>query len=239
MVPESLVLVALIVFLGAMIQGMMGFGMALVAMPLMVTVLGIQVASPSFALMGLVATFLNTVRWRHDITWRDIRVLLVPALIGVPLGVLFLSRGDPVLVTRMLGVVLIIYAIYSLLGRTLPVGRSPLWGYIAGFFSGALTGAFNAGGPPVVAYASALNWSPDRFKGNMAIFFFIMGLAVVASHAVSGSLTAEVWRIALLALPGLYLGQVTGVFLGRRISPARFSQLVLVLLVVLGIQLLV
>ena len=119
-----MILVALIVFLGAMIQGMVGFGMALVAMPLMVTVLGIQIASPSFALMGLVATFLNTVRWRGDITWADIKVLIIPALIGVPLGVLSLSRGDPVLVTRILGVVLIIYALYSLLGRAIRMGES-------------------------------------------------------------------------------------------------------------------
>ncbi len=52
----------------------MGFGMALVAMPLMVAVLGIQVASPSFALMGIVGTFLNAIRWRTDITWRDMCV---------------------------------------------------------------------------------------------------------------------------------------------------------------------
>lgn len=239
MVDQPLVLVVLIVFLGAMVQGMMGFGMALVAMPLMVSVLGIQMASPSLALMSLAGNFSNTIRWHTDITWHDVVVLLVPALIGVPLGVLFLSQGDPVWVARILGVVLIAYAGYSLLGRSLPVGSSPAWGYAAGFFSGALTGAFNAGGPPAVAYASAHDWLPDRFKGNMAIFFLIMGLAVVAAHAVSGNLSGEVLRIALLALPGLYLGQATGVFLGKRVSPARFNQLVLALLVVLGVQLLV
>ena len=239
MIPQTVIVVALIIFVGAAVQSMIGFGMALVAMPLMVTVLGIQLASPSFALVGITGTFMNVLRWHSDITWRDITMLIIPALIGVPLGVMFLSRSDPQLVTRILGVVLVAYALLSLLGRSVPTGTSPIWGYLAGFFSGALTGAFNAGGPPIVAYASGRNWQPDRFKGNLAIFFFIMGLAVVASHAFSGHLTAEVWRITLLALPALYLGQLTGVFLGKRISPVRFNQVVLVLLVVLGIQLLI
>lgn len=232
-------LALLIVFAGAMLQGMVGFGMALVAMPLLVTVLGIQVASPSFALVSLLGNLVNSWRWYGDVNRRDVMVLLIPALIGVPLGVLFLSRADPVFVTRTLGVLLIVYALYSLLGRALPIGNNPLWAYGAGFLAGAITGAFNAGGPPVVAYGSTRGWSPDRFKGTMAVFFFTMGIAVVVSHAVTGHLTLETWQIAAVMVPGLLVGQQIGVYLGRRVSPVRFNQLVLVLLVVLGIQLLI
>lgn len=239
MTPASLILVALIVFAGALVQGMLGFGMALVAMPLMTAVLGIQVASPSFALMGVVATLMNTIRWRSHVSWRDVVVVLVPALIGVPVGVLFLSRADPVLVTRILGVTIIAYALYSLLGRALPVSDNPIWAYGMGFFSGAVSGAFNAGGPPIIAYATGRGWLPEQFKGNMSAFFLATGVVVVVSHAFSGNLTVETGRIALLALPGIYLGQVTGVYLGQRVSPARFNQVVLVVLLLLGIQLLI
>ncbi len=79
-----------------------------------------------------------------------------------------------------------------------------------------------------------------RFKGNLAIFFFVMGLAVVASHAVSGQPDGRC--LAHCSCWGYLvsmLGQITGVYMGKRVSPARFNQLVLVLLIVLGIQLLI
>lgn len=233
-----MILAVLIVFAGAMLQGMVGFGMALVAMPLLVTVVGVQVASPSFALVSLLGNLINSWRWYGDVARRDVVVLLIPALVGVPLGVLFLSRADPVFVSRTLGVLLIVYALYSLLGRALPISDNPLWATAAGFLSGAITGAFNAGGPPAVAYASTRHWSPDRFKGTMAVFFFAMGLAVVVAHAATGHLTLETWQLAAVMAPGLVVGQQIGVHLGRRVSPARFNQLVLILLIVLGIQLL-
>lgn len=237
-VDPGLVLVLLIVFAGGLIQGMLGFGMALVAMPMMTAVLGIQVASPAFALVSITGNLLNTWRWHSEVVWHDVLMLLIPASIGIPLGVLFLGRADPALVTRTLGVIIIIYAGLSLLGRSLPVEGKPVWAYGVGFFAGVIGGAFNTGGPPVVAYATARGWPPLQFKGTLAVFFFATGLIVVAAHAATGHLTAATWRIAALSAPALLLGLQLGVTLGRRVSPARFDQIVLVLLLALGIQLL-
>ncbi len=217
----------------------MGFGMALVAMPLLVTVWGIQTASPAFALLGLTATFINAVRLRGSVTRRDLIYLLIPALIGVPIGVWILNDVNPEIVTRVLGVLLIAYALYSLTGLRLPPVTSQGWAHVFGFSAGILTGAYNAGGPPVVVYGSACAWSPDRFKANMQTFFFLMGVVVVVSHAISRNLTPEVWQIALFALPGLLLGNFAGVRLGRFCPPDLFRKLVLILLIVLGVQLLI
>lgn len=228
-----------IVFFAAMIQAAMGFGMALVAMPLLIAVWGIQTASPAFALLGTTATFINAVRWRGNVTRHDLVYLLIPALIGVPIGVWILNDVSPVLVTRIMGVLLIAYALYSLAGLRLPPVTSRLWAHIFGFFAGILTGAYNAGGPPIVVYGSACNWSPDRFKANMQTFFFVMGVVVVISHAISNNLTRDVWEIALVALPGLLLGNLAGIRLGRYCPPDLFRKLVLILLILLGVQLLI
>ncbi len=230
---------ALIVFFAALVQSAMGFGMALVAMPLLVTIWGIQTASPAFALLGVTATFINALRWRGSVTRRDVLYLLVPALVGVPIGVWILNDVNPDIVTGFMGVLLIVYALYSLSGLRLPPFTSQRWAHVFGFSAGILTGAYNAGGPPVVVYGSACAWSPDRFKANMQTFFFVMGVVVVASHAISNNLTPEVWQIALFAVPGLLLGNFAGERLGRYCPPELFRKLVLILLVVLGVQLLI
>ena len=58
-------IVGLIVFVAAMVQGLLGFGGALIAMPLLVMIIGIQTATPAYALLGALSTLLNTIRLRH------------------------------------------------------------------------------------------------------------------------------------------------------------------------------
>ena len=146
-----MILVVLIVLLAALVQGVMGFGGALIAMPLLAALLGIKTAVPAFALIGVAATFFNSVRLRRHATAGDLIQLALPALLGIPLGVWLLARVDEVIVTRVLGVLLVAYAIYALWGLALPPLRHRAWAFVVGFTSGILTGAYNTGGPPVVA----------------------------------------------------------------------------------------
>jgi uncharacterized protein len=231
-------LVALVVFIAAVVQGIAGFGGALVAMPLLVPLLGIQVASPAFALVAMVATLLNALRWRAFVTPRDLARLLLPALIGIPLGVWLLARLDAALITRILGVLIFLYAGYAILGLPVPRPKHDAWTYTAGFSSGLLSGAYNTGGPPIVMFASASQWEPNRFRGNLQTFFLLSSIIVTVSHALAGHYSTETLWAALWALPALFAGHMIGYRLCRFVNPAFFRRLVLLLLLILGARLL-
>lgn len=233
-----MILVALVVFLSAFVQSLMGFGGALFAMPLLVLLIGITTASPAFAVLALLATLLNTIRWRAHIVPRTLVQLAVPALIGIPLGVYALAHVDPEIVTRLLGALVVLFAGYNLIGRRLPPLRHTGWTYAAGFASGVLSGAYNTGGPPVVVYASAREWQPGEFRGNLQAFFLITAVALLFAHGAAGHYTPEVLRVALIGVVPLIVGQLTGVQVARRLDAARFRTLVLLLLILLGAQLL-
>ncbi len=231
-------LVALVVFVAALVQGVMGFGGALIAMPLLVTLVGIQTATPAFALVGALASLMNAVRWRAHVTRGDLLQLVIPAALGIPIGVLLLARLDAEMVTRALGVILIGYAAYNLIGWAVPPLRNRLWAYVAGFTSGILSGAFNTGGPPVIVFADARRWTADRFRGNLQTYFLFISLFLIVSHGVTGHLTANVWRTAAVGVPALVVGQFIGARLCHYINPDLFRRLVLVFLLLLGGQLL-
>ena len=232
-------LIALVVFVAAAVQGVLGFGGALVAMPLLVTLVGVQTATPAFALIGTLATLLNAIRWRAHVTLGDLVQLVVPAALGIPIGVLFLARVDANVVTRTLGAILILYALYNLLGRAVPPLRHRLWAVIAGFSSGILSGAFNTGGPPVIVFANARGWTAERFRGNLQTYFVLTSVFLLISHALTGHFTPVVWRTALIGVPALLVGQLVGVRLCRYLNPDAFRRLVLVFLLLLGAQLLI
>jgi uncharacterized protein len=231
-------IVALIIFIASLVQGVMGFGGALIAMPLLVAVIGIKTATPAFALVGMAATLLNAIRWRDHVTPRDLVKLVVPALVGIPLGVWLFGTIDPSLITRVLGILLILYAAYTLSGLAIPRLEHHAWAYTAGFTSGILTGAYNTGGPPVIVFADSRQWSPEQFRGNLQTYFLLISIGGVISHAFAGHYSPLVWQTVLWALPALVIGQLVGVWLCRYIRPGIFRRLVLLFLLVLGLRLL-
>ena len=65
------VCVALTLPLGALVQTVAGFGSALVAMPVLTQMLGVQVAAPVQALLGLLTTVTVLYRNWGGLRWRE------------------------------------------------------------------------------------------------------------------------------------------------------------------------
>jgi hypothetical protein len=230
--------IALIYFFACFVQGAAGFGMALVAMPLLASVLGLGVAAPLMSLVGSTAGVILIVRYRDALNLHAVTRLTLAGVMGVPLGVLLLSRVDKTLFTRGLGVFLIIYALYALFSPHLPELSHRRWGYLFGFLGGLTSGAYAIPGPPVLVYATCRRWHGPAFKSNLQTFFLITGFVLLFTHLASGNVTPQVWRNYLLALPGMVVGLAAGFSLDRFLDAARFRRLVLILLIGLGLKLL-
>jgi uncharacterized membrane protein YfcA len=237
--PSLLLPVLAVVALATFTHAVTGFGLALVSMPLLVDLIGIRQAAPLVALIGVASQIIVMLRYRQRVVWRDIRALIVGSVIGIPFGVLLLAAVNEALVTLILGVLVIAYALYALLapGRWLPAMDGRLTPYGIGLAGGVLTGAYNSGGPPLVIYANARRWMPDTFKGNLQAVLISHSATAIAAHGAAGTLTPAVLTLFLTAIPVLVVAIFAGFFLDRFLNPRRFHQLVLVLLVVLGLRL--
>ncbi len=232
-------LVFIIVFVAIFTQTVTGFGLALISMPLLVLVLDIQVASPLVALVAGVAELLLLLHYRADLNVRAVARLIVASLVGIPVGVLLLRQVDEGVITAVLGLFIVVYALYALIGWRLPELAHNAWAYGFGFVAGVLGGAYNISGPPVIVYGNCRRWPPAEFKSNLQGFFVVSSYTVIATHALSGSFTPAVWQNFLWALPAIALALVIGFRVDKWLNPDRFRQIVLVVLVVLGISLLV
>ncbi len=231
------IFVGLIVFLAAFTQSLSGFGLALVSMALLPAVTGIRMATPLVALIAIVIEAVLMIRYRQSLDVHAIWKVVLAAVIGTPLGVLFLSRVDERIALTILGLVIAGYALYALLGLKLPRLENSFWAYTAGLVGGMLGGAYNTSGPPVIVYADCRRWPPDVFKSNLQGYFIISSLVIAASHAFSGNLTAPVWRMFWWTLPFIVVGLLAGLSLDRWLNPVMFRRVVLVLLVLMGIRL--
>lgn len=229
---------AAILFLAIFTQSLTGFGSALVAMAVLPSLFGLQVAAPLVALVAATAEFILLLRLRSALTLKPVWRLALGAVAGIPLGVLALRQVNERITLTFLGILIIGYALYALLQFRLPELKQPGWAFVFGFAAGALGGAYNTSGPPTVVYADTERWSPAAFKANLQAFFLLNDVLVVAAHGVGGNLTAQVWQLYLPALPVIALGILAGRYCERFIHPALFRRVVLCLLIVLGARML-
>ncbi|MBN1148585.1 MAG: sulfite exporter TauE/SafE family protein [Anaerolineales bacterium] len=234
----ELALPILAIFFAVFTQSLAGFGVALVAMALLPGLVGIQVATPLVALVGLTIEFFLLIRYREALDLHAVWPVALASIFGIPLGVWALKEVDEQVFLTALGVVISGYALYALLNFKLPELRHRLWAYATGLLAGALGGAYNTSGPPVIIYGNCRRWPPAVFKSNLQGFFLVNSAFVVLGHALSHNLTPNVWRYYLWALPAIGVAILAGGSLDRFVNPVAFRKIVLWLLVAMGIRLL-
>ncbi|MFL7839504.1 MAG: sulfite exporter TauE/SafE family protein [Candidatus Promineifilaceae bacterium] len=235
---ESVIFAAIVV-IACFVQAVAGFGLPMIAMPVLVALLGIQTAVPLTAIIILELQLLMIVRYRMALNVHMVTRISAAAVLGIPVGILFLSRISEIIVVTLLGLLLIFYALYALFKFPVPALYNPQWAYLFGFLGGIGGGAYNMAAPALIIYGDTQRWPPDLFKANLQGCFLIIGVVAILTHALNGHVSGDVLQMSLIALPLVLIGAGGGFFLDRYINAAVFRKIVLALMLVLGISLIV
>ena len=235
----TLLLFVVIIFAAALLQSLSGFAFALITMPLVALVLGIRTATPLVAVAALTVQGINMIRYRSQVNMPEMIRLALAAVVGVPFGVWALINVSESIIRSILGIVMIVYALYTLARPESPYLRSMNWSYVAGFVAGCLGGAYNTSGPPVVVYGSLRQWHKDEFRATLQTFFFFTSVVTLISHFLASNITSTVVEFYLYAIPAMLLGLYLGSKLDRFVDKDRFRLLVVGLILLLGVSLLI
>jgi uncharacterized membrane protein YfcA len=230
------------VFAAYIVRGMSGFGAGLIAAPLLALVLPVHVVVPLSGLLVFVLFIFLTIRDRHSVIWRELKLLAPPTLLGVLGGLLLFRSLDNRLLLMMLGSFLVLYATYMLAVHAfgLPQFRcSERWAFPLGF-----TGAFfdtlfgGGGGTLVVIYMHARGIGRMEFRATLATLWFVEMIARITGYGFAGYYTRDVLLLVLFLLPVTWAGTWVGERLGNRVSPQTFARILAGLLMLSGVTLL-
>jgi hypothetical protein len=229
-----------IIFAAAFVRSALGFGDAVVAMPLLAMVIGLKTATPLVAFMGPTISLLILAKSWKSGDMRSASRLIVASLLGIPLGIYGLARLPEEPLKIMLGVLILLYGIFGLARPSVRIRGEKAWvPWMVGWTAGVLGGAYNTNGPPVVAYGMLRGWPPDRFRATLQGYFLPTGLMILAGHGLAGMWTGEVLELFLYSLPAIVVGVVLGGLANRKLTHALFARLVYSFLVLMGGVLLV
>ena len=146
-----------------------------------------------------------------------------------------MKRLDKGTIHWLFGILLIGFAAYSLLFRPARKEIRKTWAYGSGFLAGCLGGAFGASGPPVIVYTSLQKWSKDQIKVTLQAFFFLSGVLIGITHALSGITTLTVLHFYVSGLPALLLGAGLGSYFYGFMDEESYRKLIVFLLACLGV----
>ena len=238
---STTVYVLLVILIATLIRSALGFGEALVAVPLLAIRIPIGVAAPLAVLISItVAAVILVQDWR-SVHLRSAGWLVVSTLFGIPLGLLLLTEGNQRLVKGALAIIIIAFSAYALIGRRPPELHSDnkAWLLLSCFVAGVMGGAYGMNGPPLAIYGAMRRWTAQHFRATLQGYFLPASLIGMIGYWLAGLWTRDVTRYYLFSLavvfPAIFLGRAAN----RRLQGAAFLKTVHVGLILIGATLLV
>lgn len=210
MTPLELIGAATIVMVGAILQGSVGFGLGMLAAPLLLLIDPGFVPAPLLT-AALALTLLVAKRERRAIDFRGIGWILLGRLPGTLLGAVVLATAPQKTTSILVGVV--VFVAVALIGSGWSLKRTPRVLVGAGTLSGFMGTTTSIGGPPIVALYH--DEAGATLRGTMSTIFVAGLLITLTALAIVGRFGRQELYLAAVLLPGSIIGYAVS----SRIAP--------------------
>ncbi|WP_019812600.1 sulfite exporter TauE/SafE family protein [Saccharomonospora saliphila] len=197
----AVLLAGLAVFAGALVQGSVGYGMNLIAAPLVALVDPALVPVPLLVIAAAHAV-LSVAREHEDTDWRGVGWAMLGRVPGTALGVLAVAALAPRPFAAIVGVAVLVCVALSVVSWRPSPAPAPL--LVAGMASGTFGTAASIGGPPLALLYQ--HSSGPRIRATLAACFAIGSCLSLAALGVGGQLHTEQFYAVLWMLPFLLAG---------------------------------
>ena len=193
------VILGIVGLVAGLLSGAVGFGGGMIILPVITYFYGIEVAVPVATIAQLMSNLGKISFTFKQINFKYGGLFLVTALPLTALGALGFSIAPKVLMTRLLGVFLIVFAILKIAGKmNLPKRKGTI--LIGGGITGLINGMMGISGPLSSAVFLTVGLSPVAYIATEAT-------AAAAMHIVK---TIMYNKLALLDMTGLLHGLYIG-----------------------------
>ena len=221
--PEVVSIFA-VVTLAACLQGCIGFGMALIAAPVLVLIEPALVPAPLMA-SGLVLVSLLAARDRAHADFHALRWAILGNVGGAAVAAWLLTLLDASGFSILFGLLVLIGVALSAWGARVRVTRSST--LAAGMLGGFMGTTTAIGGPPVaLVYQHS---GAQQFRGTLSAYFVVSSCVGLTALATVGRFGRAEMELALLLIPGQLLGFLLSSWLTRVLRGVSVRPFVLVL----------
>ena len=228
-----------ITLVGAVAQSAIGFGFALITVPVFLLVLDVEQAIQIAMVLSMVIAMVMIFPVYRDVPRRICRDLLIGSVIGFPLGFFFYSIATPELIKLVVAVSILVAMAASYLNKRIAshLEQSTTNTVSAGIVSGAMVSSIAMAGPAVAVYAVLTGMGKASTRATIfAVFIFSYGAAIALHAVVHGFSPGSISQLYTL-VPVTLFGVFVGHLLAGRISERAFSRMISITLGVVALWL--
>lgn len=238
---EQIILIGFILFTGSLIQSAIGFAYTLFALPLVVwTGMGFSNSVAIVAVSNFVQVVVGAYQLREAINWKLTWKASFIRYLALPLGILTLMTVDTWSqseIKAVLGGLILFILTVQTIWKVEPKDHlHPAWGWLSFASSGFLQGLASLGGPPIILWVMAQQWSNQSSR----VFLFTLLLVstpfqVAMLYFNYGDELTQALLLGVLFSPLVALGSALGVKVGNLIPKPRLRKISFMVLVVVAV----
>lgn len=241
MTPAAFIVALMIGFFAGLVKGVVGFGMPMIMISGMSTVLSAELALAGLILPTLASNGMQAFRQGVAAAWASVcrfRLFLMIAGVVLICSAQLVTVLPPAVLFLFIGMFVAGFALMQLVGWQPKISGDVPWveAVVSAFagFTGGLSGIW---GPPTVAYLTATNTPKADQVRVQGVIYGLGALALFFAHMQSGIVRAETIPFSVsLVIPAI-VGMRIGFRYQDRIAQATFKRLTLIVLLAAGLNL--
>lgn len=226
----EIITVFVAVFFGALVQGTIGFGLAIVAAPVLYLVTP-ELVPGSLILMALLIGGLTAKRNLHAVRIHDLKSAILGRIPGSLMGAALLSVATPRAMGLFMGGSVLFAVAASLSPYKIEANRKTL--FSAGMLSGIMGTASSIGGPPMALVMQ--NQSGEHIRANLSAYFVASSLISLTILTSSGLFGWVQLKYGLMLVPFVLAGNFTAGKLVRFVDQTMIKKALLILCSAAGV----
>ena len=229
-----------IYFGASMIQGLTGFGFAVISVPIVASLTSPTTAIAYNVAIATVVSAQKAYMLREHLNIRWTLLFYAAVLPFVPLGVIFISRLSRDAAIASMGIYVVVAAVLQLVSRRGAIARAmqtrAAFGISAGL-TGLLSGAFSAPGPAAVPFFLSRHENPLAGQANLSLFFSMLVVPILGLHILIGGLKPVEILTGLPYIPIATLATFVSTRWTRRIDSKMLRTIVAGAMALMGLYL--
>jgi uncharacterized membrane protein YfcA len=199
--PIGFVAIFAAVFVGALVQGSIGFGLNLIAVPA-IAVYQPAVLPAAAIILALPMTLGSALRERTHIDPPAVLWVTLGRLPGVILGAWVVSRLAPESLSLVIGGIVVVAVIMSVTSISISIDRRSQ--AVVGFLGGLMGTTSSVGGPPMALLYQ--NEPGPTVRATLGATFLVGLVLSLVALGVVGEVSTLHWRFGGAMMPAVLLG---------------------------------
>ena len=221
---------ALSLLIGCWVQTALGFGMAVIAAPIIV-LFKPEWVPVVLTMTALILSILNTWSQREHLETSHLSFSFLSRIPGTFLGAWLLMQLDTTWLQFSVAACVLLALVISYLGKQFSYTPKRL--AFASFVSGITGTTTSIGGPPMALVMQ--HGKPQAIRANLSLYFSYSCIISLIAYAYMGLLTDSILIACMSFIPVCLLGFATGIKARNFVDAGRFRPLLLILCSIAGV----